>query len=221
MTNNDWDELLKPEFQKPYFVPLVNSVKAEYAAHPCFPPIHMVFNALRHTAYQDVKVVILGQDPYHNPGEAMGLCFSVPAGVPFPPSLENILTELSSDLGCPNPVSGDLTKWTAEGVLLLNTILSVRKNSPLSHQNLGWQTFTDHIITLLDQKDTPIVFVLWGSHARSKKILLRNPRHLIIENVHPSPLSAYRGFFGSRPFSKINDYLVKNGVKPIDFDLTR
>jgi len=221
MTHNDWDDLLRSEFQKPYFLDLAKTVQAEYAAGPCYPPIHMVFNALRQTAFHDVKVVILGQDPYHNPGEAMGLCFSVPAGVPFPPSLDNILTELTSDLGCPKPASGDLTKWTHEGVLLLNTILSVRKNHPLSHQDLGWQTFTDHIISLLDRKEAPVVFVLWGSHARSKKILLHNPRHLVLENVHPSPLSAYRGFFGSRPFSKINDFLVKNGASPVDFDLTR
>lgn len=221
MIGNDWDALLEGEFREPYFRDLVKTVKEEYARHACHPPIHMVFNALRKTPFSSVKAVILGQDPYHQPGQAMGLCFSVPAGIPFPPSLENIFTELQSDLGCPKPTSGDLSKWAAEGVLLLNTILSVRENSPLSHQDLGWQTFTDGIIKMLDAKSEPLVFVLWGSHARSKKVLLQNPAHLVIENVHPSPLSAYRGFFGSRPFSQINAYLLKNGVKPIDFDLTK
>lgn len=221
MIGNDWDGLLAGEFAEPYFKELVQTVKGEYARHLCHPPIHMVFNALRKTPFSAVKAVILGQDPYHQPGQAMGLCFSVPSGVPFPPSLENIFQELQSDLGCPKPVSGDLSKWAAEGVLLLNTILSVRENSPLSHQDLGWQTFTDRIIRMLDAKPEPLVFVLWGSHARSKKALLQNPAHLVIENVHPSPLSAYRGFFGSRPFSQINAYLLRHGVKPIDFDLTK
>jgi uracil-DNA glycosylase len=219
MINNDWDNLLKDEFQKPYFLSLTTSIKDEYAHHICYPPINHVFDALRLTAYQDVKVVILGQDPYHNPGEAMGLCFSVPEGIPIPPSLMNILTELKADLGCEIPLSGDLTKWGKEGVLLLNTILSVRKNQPLSHRLYGWETLTDAIIQLLNQKQEPMVFVLWGSHARSKKILLNNAKHLIIENVHPSPLSTYRGFFGSRPFSKINQFLRSQNSSPIDFDL--
>jgi len=220
MINNDWDDLLAAEFKKPYFLTLVQTIKTAYAEGPCYPPIHAVFQALRLTAYADCKVVILGQDPYHNPGEAMGLCFSVPAGIPLPPSLQNILTELSSDLGCKLPTSGDLSKWAHQGVLLLNTILTVGKNHPLSHQNLGWETFTDHVISLLDHKPGPLVFVLWGSQAKSKKSLLSNPDHLVIENVHPSPLSVYRGFYGSRPFSHINAYLIKSGVKPIDFDLT-
>lgn len=220
MTHNDWDRLLQPEFQKPYFQKLTETVKYEYTMDECYPPIHMVFNALRNTSYQDTKVVILGQDPYHNPKEAMGLCFSVPKGVAIPPSLQNIFTELNQDLGVPIPASGDLTYWAKQGVLLLNTIMSVRRNQPLSHQSLGWEVFTDHIISLLNEKDSPVVFVLWGSHARSKKSLLNNPKHLIIENVHPSPLSVYRGFFGSKPFSKINRFLVQNGLKPIDFDLT-
>jgi len=221
MIHNDWDDLLKEEFQKPYFQTLTQAVKSEYEKGPCFPPIHMVFNALRNTSFADTKVVILGQDPYHNFNEAMGLCFSVPDGVAIPPSLQNIFTELHSDIGIAIPSSGDLTPWTKQGVLLLNTILSVRKNQPLSHQSLGWETFTDHIISLLNEKDAPLVFVLWGSHARSKKVFLNNPKHLIIENVHPSPLSVYRGFFGSKPFSKINQFLIKNGMKPIDFDLSR
>ncbi|MFA5179661.1 MAG: uracil-DNA glycosylase [Candidatus Izemoplasmatales bacterium] len=219
MINNDWDNLLKPEFQKSYFIALVQKVKDQYAIGDCYPPINKVFDALRKTSFAATKVVILGQDPYHNPNEAMGLCFSVPEGIAFPPSLANILTELNHDLGYEIPQSGDLSKWADQGVLLLNTILSVSRNKPLSHQNLGWLTFTDHIISLLNTKPGPMVFVLWGSHARSKKVLLNNPQHLIIENVHPSPLSAYRGFFGSKPFSKINTYLLQNGVAPIDFNL--
>ena len=220
MINNDWDELLKSEFQKPYFFDLVQKVKIEYAKGDCYPPINQIFTALRKTAYSATKVVILGQDPYHNPNEAMGLCFSVPKGVVFPPSLQNIFTELKHDLGYEIPKSGDLSKWANNGVLLLNTILSVERNHPLSHQFIGWLTFTDYIISLLNTKPEPLVFVLWGQHARSKKALLNNPKHLIIENVHPSPLSAYRGFFDSKPFSQINNYLLQNGVSPIDFDLS-
>lgn len=219
MLNNDWDELLKNEFQEPYFIQLAEDIKSEYIAFKCYPPIHDVFHALRKSSCKDTKVLILGQDPYHNPNQAMGLSFSVPSGVDFPPSLQNIFKELCSDLGIHFPTSGDLTKWSAQGVLLLNAILSVRKNQPLSHQGRGWEKFTDHIITLLDQKTEPMVFVLWGSYARSKKILIHNPIHLVIENVHPSPLSAYRGFFGSRPFTKINQFLLKTNQTPIDFAL--
>jgi len=220
MIGNDWDALLDPEFRKPYFQDLVRRVKSEYAASTCYPPIHSVFQALRETAFRDTKVVLLGQDPYHQPGQAMGLCFSVPEGGELPPSLDNIFTELVNDLGVPRPHSGDLTRWARRGVLLLNTILSVRRGAPLSHQGLGWESFTDHIITRLNEKPGPLVFVLWGSQARSKKALLSHPDHLIIENVHPSPLSAYRGFFGSKPFSRINAYLSAHGADPIDFDLT-
>jgi len=219
MIGNSWDDILKAEFHKPYFLELTSKIKNEYAQYPCFPPIGDVFNAFRLTPYEQVKVVLLGQDPYHNPSEAMGLCFSVPSGVPKPPSLENIFTELKNDLGFDAPSSGDLTKWAKEGVLLLNTIMTVRKNAPLSHQDFGWQTFTDEVIKILNQKQDPLVFVLWGSHAKSKKPLLTNPNHYIIENVHPSPLSAYRGFFGSKPFSKINHYLKEQNAKPINFDL--
>lgn len=220
MINNDWDEILSNEFSKPYFKDLTSRIKDEYKHYTCYPAIGDVFNAFRLTPFHQVKVVIVGQDPYHNESEAMGLCFSVPKAVTIPPSLINILTELKNDLGHEIPKHGDLTKWAKEGVLLLNTIMTVRKNQPLSHKDFGWLTFTDEVIRLLDQKNEPLVFVLWGSHARSKKILLANPNHLVIENVHPSPLSSYRGFFGSKPFSKINQYLIKNHLKPIDFDLS-
>lgn len=219
MILNDWDEILKSEFEKPYFLKLVDDIKEEYRRFTCFPPIHEVFNAFRLTSYENTKVVIFGQDPYHNPNQAMGLLFSVREGVEFPPSLINILTEMKDDLGCEMPKSGDLTSWATQGVLLLNAILSVRQNAPLSHEKYGWTTFTDAIIKLFNQKKTPLVFVLWGSFARSKKILITNPIHKIIENVHPSPLSAYRGFFGSRPFSKINQFLESTGQTPIDFRL--
>ncbi|MBU0997885.1 MAG: uracil-DNA glycosylase [Firmicutes bacterium] len=219
MLNNDWDDLLKEEFQKPYFTNLVEEIKKEYLEYSCYPPIHDVFHALRKSSWKDTKVLILGQDPYHNPGQAMGLSFSVPKGIPFPPSLQNIFSELVSDLGVQMPTSGDLTKWSEQGVLLLNAILSVRKNQPLSHQKKGWEQFTDHIITLLDQKENPMIFVLWGSYARSKKTLITYSKHLIIENVHPSPLSAYRGFFGSKPFTKINQFLISTRQEPINFTL--
>ncbi|MBU1144609.1 MAG: uracil-DNA glycosylase [Firmicutes bacterium] len=219
MLNNDWDLLLKEEFSKSYFQELVSKVKKEYEEYECYPAIHDVFHALRLTSYQNTKVLILGQDPYHNPSQAMGLAFSVKKGIMLPPSLKNIFLELSTDLGVKCPVSGDLTKWTSEGVLLLNAILSVRKNSPLSHQSIGWETFTDSIISLLNQKQTPMVFVLWGSFARSKKGLITNSIHFIVENVHPSPLSSYRGFMGSKPFSKINQFLQITNQKPIDFTL--
>ncbi|PKL00493.1 MAG: uracil-DNA glycosylase [Tenericutes bacterium HGW-Tenericutes-1] len=220
MINNDWDEILSNEFSKPYFKELTTRIKDEYKQYTCYPVIGDVFNAFRLTPFHQVKVVIVGQDPYHNEYEAMGLCFSVPQSVAIPPSLINIFTELKNDLGHEIPKNGDLTKWAKEGVLLLNTIMTVRKNQPLSHKDFGWLTFTDEVIRLLDRKKEPLVFVLWGSHARSKKSLLKNPNHLVIENVHPSPLSSYRGFFGSKPFSKINQYLIKNHLKPIDFDLS-
>ncbi len=219
MIGNDWDELLKSEFQKPYFVELTNKIVEEYKKNICYPKIHDVFHAFRLTSYKNVKVLILGQDPYHNPGQAMGLAFSVPEGIQIPPSLVNIFTEMKNDLKISIPKSGDLTNWGKSGVLLLNAILSVRKNQPLSHKDFGWTKFTDHVISLLNQKQEPMVFVLWGSYARSKKKLITNPKHLIIENVHPSPLSAYRGFFNSKPFTKINQFLLANDIKPIDFTL--
>jgi len=219
MIGNDWDQVLEPEFKRPYFIEMTQRVKEDYQKHVCYPPINSVFNAFRLSSYENTKVLILGQDPYHNPGQAMGLAFSVPDGVEMPPSLVNIYNELVSDIGCQMPVSGDLTKWGKSGVLLLNAILSVRKNQPLSHRDFGWTTFTDHVISLLNEKETPVVFVLWGSYARSKRPLITNSRHLVIENVHPSPLSAYRGFFGAKPFSKINDFLKTTKQTPIDFCL--
>lgn len=219
MINNDWDQILSNEFQKPYFITLTETIKNEYLHHQCFPPIGDVFNAFRLTPFSQIKVVIVGQDPYHNPKEAMGLCFSVPIGVSIPPSLTNILIELKNDLGYRIPASGDLTYWAKQGVLLLNTIMTVEMNIPLSHKGFGWEQFTDEVIRMINQKKEPLVFVLWGSHARSKKALLSNPNHLIIENVHPSPLSVYRGFFGSKPFSTINQYLTLHNLQPIDFNL--
>ncbi len=219
MLNNDWDELLHAAFQEPAFVELVAKVKAEYGRYSCYPPINHVFNALRLTSYEATKVVVLGQDPYHNPGEAMGLSFSVPDGVKLPPSLINIYAELQTDLGIAPSPSGDLSGWAKQGVLLLNAVLTVREHQPASHQTLGWQNFTDHILSLLNQKTTPVVFVLWGNFARSKRALLTNPIHLVIESAHPSPLSAYRGFFGSKPFSSINRFLVSTGQRPIDFSI--
>jgi uracil-DNA glycosylase len=221
MLENDWGVLLADEFREPYFRELTAKVKAEYAAGPCYPPIERVFTAFRLTPYADVKVVLLGQDPYHNPGEAMGLCFSVPDGVPLPPSLVNVFRELEDDLGIPPSASGDLTPWAERGVLLLNTVMTVAKNRPLSHRNLGWETFTDHVIRLLNDKKDPVVFVLWGANARSKKALLTNPIHLVVESPHPSPLSASYGFFGSRPFSRINRFLESTGRGPVDFTLGR
>ncbi len=217
MIGNDWDTILEEEFNKQYFKELKTKIVEDYEQCTCYPPIHNVFDAFRLSSFENTKVLILGQDPYHNPKQAMGLAFSVPKGVEPPPSLVNIYKELSGDLGCEKPTSGDLTGWGKSGVLLLNAILSVKKNQPLSHKDYGWITFTDSIIKTLNDKSTPVVFVLWGSFARSKKKLITNSQHLIIENVHPSPLSAYRGFFNSKPFSTINRFLVSTNQQPIDF----
>ncbi len=219
MISNDWDQLLESEFQKDYFIELTKNIKEEYRRYRCYPPIGDVFNAFRYSSYAATKVVIMGQDPYHGPDQAMGLLFSVREGVQFPPSLQNIFIERQNDLGYPIPTSGDLTAWARQGVLLLNAILSVREHQPLSHRQYGWETFTDHIISLVNGKDTPVAFVLWGSYARSKTALITNPIHRIIENVHPSPLSASRGFFGSKPFSAINAFLRDTGQTQINFRL--
>lgn len=219
MIRNDWDEILELEFQKPYYLELKDKVINDYEKHNCYPKIDKVFDAFRLSSYKDTKVLVLGQDPYHNPNQAMGLAFSVPKGVSTPPSLVNIYKELNNDLGFDIPKHGDLTKWAKQGVLLLNAILSVRENQPLSHKEFGWMNFTDNIISLLNKKATPVVFVLWGSFARSKKKLIDNPIHMIIENVHPSPLSAYRGFFGKKPFTKINEFLIETNQEIIDFNL--
>lgn len=214
MINKKWDVILEQEFKKDYFHDLGVFVKSEYKRHICYPKYSDVFNALRYTDYDQVKVVILGQDPYHGEGEAHGLSFSVHDDVRRPPSLNNILKELNNDLGIVR-TGNELTDWAKQGVLLLNSVLTVVKDTPLSHKGKGWEIFTDNIIRYLNDRDEPIVFILWGSYARSKKELITNKRHFIIESAHPSPLSASRGFFGSRPFSKANDFLVKNGISPI------
>ena len=214
MINKKWDIILKDEFNKDYFRNLGIFVKSEYKKHICFPKYSDVFNALRFTDYDQVKVVILGQDPYHGEGEAHGLSFSVHDDVRRPPSLNNILKELYNDLGIVRS-GNELTDWAKQGVLLLNSVLTVVKDTPLSHKGKGWEIFTDNIIRYLNDREEPIVFILWGSYARSKKELITNKRHFVIESAHPSPLSASRGFFGSRPFSRTNDFLIKNGISPI------
>ena len=214
MINKKWDIILKEEFKKDYFKNLGIFVKNEYKTKTIFPPYENIFDALRFTDYDDVKVVILGQDPYHGVGEAHGLSFSVKEGVRVPPSLLNIFKELYSDLGIKR-TNSDLTDWAKEGVLLLNSIMTVVKDTPLSHKNKGWETFTDTVISKLNDREEPVIFLLWGSFARSKKELITNKRHKIIESVHPSPLSASRGFFGSEPFSKINNYLSEIGKEEI------
>ena len=214
MINKKWDVILKDEFKKEYFKNLGLFVKNEYKTKTVFPPYENIFDALRFTDYDEVKVVILGQDPYHGLGEAHGLSFSVKEGVRMPPSLLNIFKELYSDLGIKRTKS-DLTDWAKEGVLLLNSIMTVVKDTPLSHKNKGWEIFTDTVISKLNDREEPVIFLLWGSFARSKKELITNKRHKIIESVHPSPLSASRGFFGSKPFSKINNYLKEFGKEEI------
>ena len=219
MIGNDWDEILKEEFKKEYFIKLINHIRKEYKTKTVFPEKCQVFNAFRYTPYKDVKVVILGQDPYHGVGEAEGLSFSVPLNIKKPPSLVNIFKELHDDLGCIEPNHGSLHSWAKQGVLLLNATLTVVKDMAGSHQGLGWETFTDDVIKILNDKDTPIVFILWGRYARSKKKLITNKIHLVIESAHPSPLSAYNGFFGSKPFSKTNKFLEDNSIKPIDWQI--
>lgn len=214
MINKKWDVILESEMKKDYFRNLGNFVKDEYKKRVCYPDYANIFNALRYTDYDDVKVVILGQDPYHGEGEAHGLSFSVLPGVRRPPSLDNIFKELESDLGIKR-TNNCLSDWASDGVLLLNAIMTVQKDSPLSHKEKGWEQFTDFIIKTLNDRQKPVIFVLWGSFARSKKTLITNSIHHIIEAPHPSPLSAYRGFFGSKPFSKINYYLQKDGFAPI------
>ena len=214
MINKKWDIVLKEELQKPYFKKLGIFVKNEYGKKTVYPEYKNIFNALRLTDYDEVKVVILGQDPYHGPKEAHGLSFSVQKGVKRPPSLDNIFKELKSDLGIER-TNNDLTDWAKEGVFLLNSIMTVIKDTPLSHKDKGWEIFTDDIIKILNKREKPIVFILWGSFARSKKQLITNKNHYIIEAPHPSPLSAYRGFFGSKPFSKTNNFLVSHGIPPI------
>jgi len=210
---------LKGEFAKPYYRDLYKTVLNEYKTRLIFPPSSAIFNAFDLTPLDEVKVVILGQDPYHGDGQANGLCFSVHPDVAIPPSLVNIFKELHDDLGCRIPDNGDLTKWARQGVLLLNTVLTVRAHQANSHRGIGWETFTDAAIRALAEQDRPMVFILWGSAARAKKALIRNPKHYIVESPHPSPLSAYSGFFGSRPFSKTNNYLIRSGLQPIDWQI--
>lgn len=216
VVNQDWDKILETEFQASYFKDLGVFVKEAYQHQTIYPEYKDIFNAFRYTDYNDVKVVILGQDPYHGEHEAHGLSFSVKEGVAMPPSLRNIFQELYLDVGVKRTQT-DLTDWAKQGVLLLNSIMTVVKDQPLSHKNRGWETFTDHVIRKLGEREKPIVFILWGSYARSKKELIKNPKHFIIESVHPSPLSANRGFFGSRPFSKTNTFLEQNGMTGIQW----
>lgn len=217
--SNDWLKPLSEEFSKPYYKKLYQTVCQEYAAGPVFPPADDIFNAFHLTPLVDVKAVIIGQDPYHNYNQAHGLCFSVRPSVEIPPSLLNIYKELQDDLGCYIPNNGYLVKWAEQGVLLLNTVLTVRAHQANSHQNIGWEEFTDAVIRIVDEQDQPIVFLLWGRPAQMKKQLLTNPNHLILEAPHPSPLSAYRGFFGCKHFSKTNEFLVSHGREPIDWQI--
>lgn len=216
---NDWKELLEDEFSKDYYQALRQFLIEEYKTKKIYPDKYDIFNALHFTPYKDIKVVILGQDPYHGPGQAHGLSFSVNPSVKTPPSLLNIYKELNSDLGCYIPNNGYLKKWADQGVLLLNTSLTVRAGEANSHKNIGWQVFTDKIISLVNEKDDPVVFLLWGNNAIKKKELITNKRHLILTSVHPSPLSASRGFFGSKPFSKINNFLISVNKDPIDWQI--
>ena len=216
MINRNWDVVLEKELKKEYFLKLGIFVKEQYAKKNVFPSYNNIFNALRYTDYDKVKVVILGQDPYHGDGEAHGLSFSVQEGIKRPPSLNNIFKELQNDLGIIR-IKNDLSDWAEQGVLLLNSIMTVERNKPLSHKDKGWEIFTDMIIQKLNERKIPVIFVLWGSYAKSKKIYITNPNHYIIESVHPSPLSASRGFFGSKPFSKINQILKQNGLQEINW----
>lgn len=216
---NDWDALLKDYFASEPYQQLRAFLAQEYRTHTVYPNMYDIFNALKYTSFADTKAVILGQDPYHGPGQAHGLCFSVQKGVEPPPSLKNIFSELHDDIGMPIPQHGELTRWARQGVLLLNTVLTVREHMPNSHKGKGWEGFTDRVIELLNEKQTPIVFLLWGANARNKAKIVTNPIHIKLEAPHPSPLSAYNGFFGCRHFSKTNDALLKSGQTPIDWRL--
>lgn len=214
---NSWDEVLKGEFDKEYYLKLREFLKAEYGTRVIYPNMYDIFNALKFTAYEDVKAVILGQDPYHQPGQAHGLCFSVQKGVQIPPSLVNIYKELESDLGIKPASHGNLESWAQNGVLLLNTVLTVRQNQANSHKGKGWEIFTDRVIELLNQRQQPMVFILWGNNAKAKEKLITNPNHLIIKSAHPSPLSAHYGFWGGRYFSRTNEFLESTGQEPVDW----
>lgn len=216
---NDWAPLLEEEFAKPYYLQLREFLKQEYKHYRIYPDMYDIFNALHYTAFADVKVVILGQDPYHGPNQAHGLSFSVKPGVPLPPSLKNIFLELQADLGCTPPSSGYLVPWTKQGVLLLNTVLTVREGQAHSHQGKGWEIFTDRVIEILNRKSNPVVYILWGSAAQMKQQFIDTNKHFIIKAPHPSPLSAHRGFFGSKPFSKTNSILKSIGQTEINWQL--
>ena len=216
MIGNDWDNILEEEYNKEYFLKIKEKVREEYKHKTIFPPANRVFYALRETSYKDTKVVILGQDPYHGVGEANGLCFSVNEGIKMPPSLNNIYKELYTDLGIKRTTT-DLSDWAKSGVLLLNSVLTVEKDKPASHKMIGWEEFTDSIIKKLNEKETPVVFILWGNFAKSKIKYITNSKHLVISSSHPSPFSVNYGFFGSKPFSKTNDFLKRNGIKEIEW----
>ncbi|WP_040205988.1 uracil-DNA glycosylase [Neobacillus jeddahensis] len=217
LIKNDWAPLLKDEFAKPYYQQLWNILKEEYQTKEIYPEKRDIFNALRFTAYQDTKVVIIGQDPYHGPGQAHGLSFSVKPGVRIPPSLKNIYKELQADIGCEIPTHGSLESWTKQGVLLLNAVLTVQAGNANAHKGLGWEQFTDKVIERLNQREKPIVFILWGKFAQQKQQLITAPQHFIIKSAHPSPLSAHNGFFGSKPFSKTNAFLQEMGQGKINW----
>ncbi len=216
--NNDWDGILKDEWEKPYYRQLHNFLKEEYSTRRIYPDMHDIFNALKYTPFSDTKVCIIGQDPYHGPGQAHGLCFSVKKGVALPPSLVNIYKEITDDTGVTMPPYGDLTGWARQGILLLNTVLTVRAGSPNSHKDKGWEIFTDRVISELNKKEAPVVFLLWGANAERKARIITNPIHKKLITVHPSPLSAYRGFFGCRHFSKTNEILEQNGLSKIEWN---
>lgn len=212
-----WQKRLQPEFEKAYFAQLTDFVRREYAERTIYPPGRLIFNAFNLCPFDRVKVVLLGQDPYHGPGQAQGLCFSVNDGVRFPPSLVNIFKELQSDLGIAPPASGSLVRWAEQGVFLLNATLTVREHQAGSHQNMGWEQFTDAVIRLLAEEREHLVFILWGGYAQRKGAFIDRAKHLVIASPHPSPLSAYHGFFGTKPFSRTNEYLIANGVEPIEW----
>ena len=216
---NDWDQVLAGEFEKGYYLELRKFLKEEYSTRTIYPSMYDIFNALKHTAYKDVKVVILGQDPYHGPNQAHGMCFSVKKGVAVPPSLVNIYKELKEDVGFEIPNHGFLESWADQGVLLMNTVLTVRGGQANSHKGKGWEIFTDQVIRHLNDREQPMVFLLWGAHAKSKRQLITNPNHMILTAAHPSPLSAYNGFYGCRHFSRTNLFLEEQGMKPIDWQL--
>ena len=215
---NDWDGILADEWEKPYYRQLHSFLKEEYSKTRIYPDLYDIFNALKYTSFADTRAVIIGQDPYHGPGQAHGLCFSVKKGVPLPPSLVNIYKEITDDLGVTMPQHGELTGWAKQGVLLLNTVLTVRAGQPNSHKDKGWEIFTDRVISELNRKETPVVFLLWGANAEKKARVITNPIHKKLITVHPSPLSAYRGFFGCRHFSKANEILISSGQPPIKWD---